>query len=66
MTHQLNTCLYLIIGRAELLQHERPNDPIVQEHIEVILKQAEQIQDILTGADVRSRKRLHSSASPRE
>ena len=41
--HDLNTSLYIITGRAELLQVERPDDPIVQEHVTIILEQSEKL-----------------------
>ena len=47
MIHELNTALYIIFGRAELLQNERPDDPVVQEHVSIILEQAEKLQGII-------------------
>lgn len=47
MIHELNTSLYIILGRAELLQNERLDDPIVQEHVTIILEQAEKLQGII-------------------
>ncbi len=49
MIHELNTPLFIIIGRAELLQNERPDDPVVQEHLTIILAQAERLQEIIEG-----------------
>jgi len=47
MIHELNTPLFIILGRAELLQVERPDDPIVREHVTIIIEQAERLQAII-------------------
>lgn len=47
MIHELNTPLFIILGRAELLQNERQEDPVVPEHVSIILEQAEKLQGII-------------------